>query len=390
MFFFVPLCVLLVSLVAQKDMKTLTMGTRGSALALAQARQFARDLEAIHSDLTVTERVIRTTGDKQQGQPLPEIGGKGVFTLEIEDALLNSEIDFAVHSLKDLPPQMPDGLVLACVPLRESPADALILRSDCESWEAANAEMPELPIGARVGTSSLRRAAMLRHIRPDLQVESVRGNVETRLMKLETQGFHAIVLARAGLRRLEVEGVDARNLPESWFVPAPGQGALAIQSRTHDVNTRAILLGLEDAARAPPSKPSARFCANSTPVARRPSAPWRALTATRFRSTPPFYRPTARGASRFMCRAAARPKSSARARRARCSIKARWNCWFEINLAQRRRENEERSTIKKFNSLISLPLYCSSFSLRLCVSARDKTLCPHSFPSSALAPAIPA
>ncbi len=228
-------------------MKTLTMGTRGSALALAQARQFARDLEAIHPDLKVEERIIHTTGDKQQGQPLPEIGGKGVFTLEIEDALLKSEIDFAVHSLKDLPPLMPDGLVLACVPLRESPADALIVRSDSDTWEAANAEMPELPLGARIGTSSLRRAAMLKHIRPDLEVESVRGNVETRLMKLETQGFHAIVLARAGLRRLEVEGIDARNLPESWFIPAPGQGALAIQSRIDDVPTRAILLGLEDA-----------------------------------------------------------------------------------------------------------------------------------------------
>ena len=224
------------------------MGTRGSALALAQARQFARDLEALHPDLKVEERVIRTTGDKQQGQPLPEIGGKGVFTLEIEDALLKSEIDFAVHSLKDLPPTMPEGLVLACVPLRESPADALILRSDSDNWEAANAELPELPIGAKIGTSSLRRAAMLKHIRPDLIVENVRGNVETRLMKLETQGFHAIILARAGLRRLEVEGIDARNLPESWFVPAPGQGALAIQSRVGDVNTRAILLGLEDAA----------------------------------------------------------------------------------------------------------------------------------------------
>ena len=224
------------------------MGTRGSALALAQARQFARDLEAIHPDLTVEERIIRTTGDKQQGQPLPEIGGKGVFTLEIEDALLKGEIDFAVHSLKDLPPLMPEGLVLACVPLRESPADALILRSDGESWDAANAELPELPLGAKIGTSSLRRGAMLKHIRPDLEVESVRGNVETRLMKLETQGFHAIILARAGLKRLEVEGVDARNLPESWFIPAPGQGALGIQSRIDDVPTRAILMGLEDTA----------------------------------------------------------------------------------------------------------------------------------------------
>ena len=227
-------------------MKILKMGTRGSALALAQSRQFARDLEAHHPDLSVEEHIIRTTGDKQQGQPLPEIGGKGVFTLEIEDALLQGAIDFAVHSLKDLPPQMPDGLVLAAVPLRESPADALILRSDNAEWESANAEMPELPLGARVGTSSLRRAAMLKHIRPDLQVESVRGNIDTRLMKLETQGFHAILLARAGLRRLEIEGVDARNLPESWFIPAPGQGALAIQSRADDVNTRAILMGLED------------------------------------------------------------------------------------------------------------------------------------------------
>ncbi len=223
------------------------MGTRGSALALAQARQFARALEAHHPDLTVEEQIIKTTGDKQQGQPLPEIGGKGVFTLEIEDALLNSDIDFAVHSLKDLPPTMPDGLVLAAVPMRESPADALILRSDNADWDAANAEMPELPLGARIGTSSLRRAAMLRHIRPDLEVESVRGNIDTRLMKLETQSFHAILLARAGLKRLEVEGIDARNLPESWFIPAPGQGALAIQSRADDVSTRAILMGLEDA-----------------------------------------------------------------------------------------------------------------------------------------------
>ena len=223
------------------------MGTRGSALALAQARQFARALEQLHPDLTVEERIIRTTGDKQQGQPLPEIGGKGVFTLEIEEALLNSDIDFAVHSLKDLPPTMPDGLVLAAVPSRESPADALILRSDSDSWERPQAEMPELPLGAKVGTSSLRRAAMMRHVRPDLQIESVRGNIDTRLMKLETQGFHAILLARAGLKRLEVEGIDARNLPESWFIPAPGQGALAIQSRINDLDTRAILMGLEDA-----------------------------------------------------------------------------------------------------------------------------------------------
>ncbi len=227
-------------------MKSLILGTRGSALALAQSRQFARALEVLHPDLAVEERIIRTTGDKQQGQPLPAIGGKGVFTLEIEDALLNGDIDFAVHSLKDLPPTMPDGLILAAVPRRENPADALILRSDSETWERPNAEIPELPLGARVGTSSPRRAAMLKHIRPDLEIESVRGNIDTRLMKLESQNFHAILLARAGLNRLEVEGINARNLPESWFIPAPGQGALAIQSRADDLDTRAILLGLED------------------------------------------------------------------------------------------------------------------------------------------------
>ena len=227
-------------------MKILTMGTRGSPLALAQSRQIARELELIHPDLRVDERIIRTTGDKQQGQPLPQIGGKGVFTLEIESALLSGDIDFAVHSLKDLPPGMPEGLVLASVPERESPADALVLHPDSENWPPANAELPMLPIGAKIGTSSLRRAAMLLHLRPDLQIESVRGNIDTRIKKLESENFAAIVLARAGLRRLEVDEIDARNLPESWFVPAPGQGALALQARQSDLDTRAILLGLED------------------------------------------------------------------------------------------------------------------------------------------------
>ena len=228
--------------------KILKMGTRGSALALAQARQFAATLEFFHPDLQVEEHVIRTTGDKNQGQPLPEIGGKGVFTLEIEAALLGGDIDFAVHSLKDLPPFMPEGLTLACVPVRESPADCLIFNPSLSEDEGFKGELGQLPSGAKVGTSSLRRRTMLLNLRPDLQIEDVRGNIDTRLRKLEEQNFAAIVLARAGLNRLEVEGVRAHNLPESWFVPAPGQGALAIQARTDDLDTRSILLALQDEA----------------------------------------------------------------------------------------------------------------------------------------------
>jgi hydroxymethylbilane synthase len=228
--------------------QTLVMGTRGSALALAQARQFALQLELIHPNLRVEERIIRTTGDKNQGAPLPEIGGKGVFTLEIEAALLSGDIHFAVHSLKDLPPAMPEGLSLACVPPRESPADCLILNPDLSEDEGFKGELSVLALGAKVGTSSLRRRAMLLHLRPDLQIEDVRGNIDTRLSKLQSEGFAAIVLARAGMARLGVEGARAHSLPESYFVPAPGQGALAIQARTGDLDTRAILLALQDEA----------------------------------------------------------------------------------------------------------------------------------------------
>ncbi len=223
------------------------MGTRGSPLALAQARLVARELEQLHPDLRVEERIIRTTGDKNQGQPLPEIGGKGVFTLEIEDALLNGAIDFAVHSMKDLPPSMPDGLVLAAVPARENPCDALVLHDyNVPSIETGDLALKILPLGARVGTSSGRRAAMLANLRPDLQISSVRGNIDTRIRKLHEEGFHAIVLARAGLNRGGIEAPNTLNLPESWFVPAPGQGALALQSRQSDLDTRAVLLALED------------------------------------------------------------------------------------------------------------------------------------------------
>jgi hydroxymethylbilane synthase len=218
----------------------LILGTRGSALALAQSRQVAAQLEAAHPGLKIEERVIRTTGDKQQGQPLPAIGGKGVFTQEIESALLNGEIDFAVHSLKDLPPDMPAGLCLAAVPQRASATDVLI---------QSIARNPQSAM-QKVGTSSLRRRALLRSLHPDWQIEDVRGNIDTRLKKLE-ESFDAIVLARAGLQRLQIEEQLKSRMEEldpAVFIPAPGQGALAIQARSDDESTLGILEALEDDA----------------------------------------------------------------------------------------------------------------------------------------------
>ncbi len=222
------------------------MGTRGSALALAQARQFARQLEAAHDGLRVEEKIIRTTGDKEQNAPLPSIGGKGVFTLEIEHALHNGEIDFAVHSLKDLPPDLPEGLILGAIPRRASAADVCILR---EANSALSLE--SLPRGAKIGTSSLRRKAQLLYLRPDLRVEDIRGNIDTRIRKLGEQNFDAIILAHAGLERLDLLSQIGERwfaLDEREFIPAPGQGALAIETREDDASTLHLLSALDDAA----------------------------------------------------------------------------------------------------------------------------------------------
>lgn len=226
-------------------MSTLILGTRGSALALAQSRQVVAQLQAAHPDLQVEERIIRTEGDARQNASLPAIGGKGVFTSEIENALLAGEIDFAIHSLKDLPPDMPAGLCLAAVPLRASANDVLI-----GNPALTNSNSP-LPPGAKVGTSSLRRRAMLLHARDDLKIEEVRGNIDTRLKKLESENFHAIVLAWAGVQRLGCDDeLSARMmvLDEREFIPAPGQGALAIQARSNDERALKILEVLEDDA----------------------------------------------------------------------------------------------------------------------------------------------
>ncbi len=196
----------------------LTIGSRGSQLALWQARWIQTQLE--NFGLECRLEIIRTTGDKITDVALSKVGTKGLFTKEIEEALLAGTIDLAVHSLKDMPTDLPAGLTLAAIPEREDPRDALV-----------GARLSELAQGARVGTSSLRRAAQLRSVRPDLQMENIRGNVDTRLRKLDEKQYDAIVLASAGLRRLGWENRITELLDPAVMCPAVGQGALAVETR---------------------------------------------------------------------------------------------------------------------------------------------------------------
>src|SRR6266436_618808 len=199
-------------------MNMIVIGSRGSQLALWQARHVA----ALLAELGARTRleIIKTTGDKITDVPLSQVGGKGLFTKEIEEALLDGSIDLAVHSLKDLPTELPEGLVLAAIPEREDPRDAMV-----------GCTLASLPLGAKVGTSSLRRAAQLRRLRPDLQVESIRGNLDTRLRKLDEGQYDAILLAAAGLKRLGWADRIAEILAPEVMCPAVGQGALAIETR---------------------------------------------------------------------------------------------------------------------------------------------------------------
>jgi hydroxymethylbilane synthase len=199
--------------------KTLVIGSRGSQLALWQAHHIAGRLQ--QANVSTRIEIIRTTGDHLQTASLAQAGGKGLFTKEIEDALLAGAIDLAVHSLKDLPTDTPAGLALAAIPERESPLDAIV-----------GSTLAALPEGARVGTSSGRRAAQLRILRPDLRIEPIRGNVDTRLRKQKSGEFHAILLAEAGLRRLGLEHEIAEVFSPAQICPAPGQGALAVETRS--------------------------------------------------------------------------------------------------------------------------------------------------------------
>jgi hydroxymethylbilane synthase len=218
--------------------RRLVLATRRSALALAQARAFARDLVARHPGLVVEELHVVTTGDKVTDVPLAKVGGKGLFTKEIEEALDRKEADFAVHSFKDVPAELAERFAIACVPHREDARDVLVSRS--------GAKLAALPAGARLGTSSLRRAIQISLARPDLLIVPLRGNVDTRLRKLDAGEFDAIVLARAGLVRLGLADRVTETVEAAAVIPAPGQGALAVECRAEDSDTAEILGSLTD------------------------------------------------------------------------------------------------------------------------------------------------
>lgn len=190
-------------------------------------------LQEIHPGLQVVIEIIQTTGDLRRDVPFAQVGTKGMFVKEIEQALLDDAIDIGVHSLKDMPSELPEGLELACVPERENPLDALISRN--------GERLEHLPQGAVVGTSSLRRQAQLRHFRPDLRLEELRGNLDTRLRKLEEGQYDAILLACAGLRRLGFAGRITEEIAPAISVPAAGQGALALETRSGDTETLELL-----------------------------------------------------------------------------------------------------------------------------------------------------
>jgi hydroxymethylbilane synthase len=205
--------------------KQLRIGTRASQLALWQANWVKSELEQKYPGMEVTLAKIKTMGDKILDVPLSQVGGKGLFVKEIEEAMLRGEIDIAVHSMKDVPTEFPEGLGLHCITEREDPRDAVISR---------NVRFADLPQGAKIGTSALRRQAQLLKVRPDLQMVIIRGNVETRIRKLEEERLDAVILAAAGLKRLGFTEKVAEYLDTDLSIPAIGQGALGIECRLAD------------------------------------------------------------------------------------------------------------------------------------------------------------
>jgi hydroxymethylbilane synthase len=223
-------------------MPRLVYATRRSALALAQCRAFVARIRALHPALELVEEQVVTTGDKIQDRPLSEVGGKGLFVKEIEEALLEGRAHLAVHSIKDVPGVLPDGLAIVCIPVREDPRDVIV--------SPKYGTLAALPHGAKLGTSSLRRQVAIRAVRPDLQIVPMRGNVDTRLRKVEAGECDAILLARAGLVRLGLEGRATEVLAPEVSLPAIGQGALGVECRSDDDATRAILAPLHDVTTA--------------------------------------------------------------------------------------------------------------------------------------------
>jgi hydroxymethylbilane synthase len=213
------------------------IGSRGSKLALKQSEWVKARLSLFKPETEIKIEIIKTTGDVKT-DPLSVIGGKGVFTKELEDALLDGRIDLAVHSLKDLPTILPDGLALAAICEREDARDALVLQVDSDGDAQG---LRDLPVHSTVGTSSVRRLAQLKHLRPDLVIKDLRGNVDTRLRKLDEGQYDAIILACAGLRRLSLERRINAAIPTDQITPAVGQGAIGIETRADDSRVKDLV-----------------------------------------------------------------------------------------------------------------------------------------------------
>jgi hydroxymethylbilane synthase len=217
------------------------IGSRGSKLALVQAEYVKTQLTFLNPEIEIRIEIIKTTGDVKT-DPLSVIGGKGVFTKELEDALFDRRIDLAVHSLKDLPSIIPAGLALAAICEREDPRDALVLPQDSNLKCMSLDDLPERTV---LGTSSPRRLAQLRHVRPDLEIRDLRGNVDTRLRKLDEGQYDAVILAAAGLNRLGLKERISMPIPTTQMLPAVGQGAIGIETREDDTAVRDPLLQID-------------------------------------------------------------------------------------------------------------------------------------------------
>lgn len=221
--------------------KSLIIGSRGSDLALWQSNFIKQKLEVLYPDMDITIKIIKTTGDKILDSPLSLIGGKGVFTIELERALLENQIDIAVHSLKDLPTELDKGLIIAAIPERADVRDAFLSNDP-------NAKLFELPKGAKIATGSLRRKAQILAQRADYEIIDIRGNVPTRIRKLHESNWDGMLLAAAGIERLGLLADITHYISTDDMLPAPGQGALAIEAREDDSNISELLYPLEDPA----------------------------------------------------------------------------------------------------------------------------------------------
>ena len=218
--------------------KNIIIGSRGSQLALWQANWVKSELERIHNDVEVNIKIIKTSGDKIQDVPLAKIGGKGLFVKEIEEALLSKEIDVAVHSMKDVPMNLPEELHISVITKRENPLDALISKN--------GEKLADLPMGSIIGTSSLRRSSQLLKYRSDFKIGALRGNVDTRLRSLENGKYDAILLATAGLNRLGWNNIITEEVSHEILLPAMGQGALGIETHRNDFIAQGMISSLDD------------------------------------------------------------------------------------------------------------------------------------------------